>query len=94
MPDQTPAQLAAYNALVEGVLACDAAPCFEHAVAAANSVVDEVSPFIAADALDDMADRIDNGPTFPLPPSVISALVRERAADLRAGNTKETSTDE
>ncbi len=26
-----------------------------------------------------MADEIDRGPTFPLPPSVISALVRERA---------------
>lgn len=30
------------------------------------------------------ADQIDRGPTFPLPPSVISALVRERAADLGA----------
>ena len=32
--------------------------------------------------LRDMADRIDRGPSFPLPPSVFSALVRERAADL------------
>lgn len=32
--------------------------------------------------LRDMADRIDRGPSFPLLPSVISALVRERAADL------------
>lgn len=29
-----------------------------------------------------MADEIDRGPTFPLPPSVISELVRERAAGL------------
>ncbi len=26
-----------------------------------------------------MADEIDGGPSFPLPPSVISQLVRERA---------------
>jgi hypothetical protein len=32
--------------------------------------------------LRDMADRIDRGPTFPLPPSVFSALIRERADDL------------
>lgn len=30
-------------------------------------------------ALRDMADKIDRGPTFRVPPSVISALVRERA---------------
>jgi hypothetical protein len=30
--------------------------------------------------LRELADEIDRGPTFPLPPSVISALVRERAA--------------
>ncbi len=35
-------------------------------------------------ALRDMADLIDRGPTFPLPPSVISALVRERADNLAA----------
>lgn len=35
-------------------------------------------PVVAA-ALRVMADEIDRGPTFPLPPSVISALVRERA---------------
>jgi hypothetical protein len=34
--------------------------------------------------LRDMADRIDRGPTFPLPPSAIAELVRERAADLTA----------
>lgn len=36
----------------------------------------------AAAALRVMADEIDRGPTFPLPPSVISALVRERADTL------------
>lgn len=35
-------------------------------------------------ALRVMADEIDRGPTFPLPPSVISALVRERADRLEA----------
>lgn len=38
-------------------------------------------------ALRDMADRIDRGPTFPVPPSVISALVRERADDIEAEQT-------
>jgi hypothetical protein len=33
----------------------------------------------AAAALRVMADEIDRGPTFRLPPSVFSALVRERA---------------
>ena len=32
-----------------------------------------------------MADEIDRGPTFPLPPSVISELIRERAAGLVGG---------
>jgi hypothetical protein len=35
-----------------------------------------------AAALQVMAEEIDRGPTFPLPPSVISELVRERAAGL------------
>ena len=35
-----------------------------------------------ADWLRAFADFIDRGPTFPLPPSVFSALVRERADDL------------
>jgi hypothetical protein len=39
----------------------------------------------AVDALRDMADRIDRGPTFPLPPSVISALIRERADEIAEG---------
>lgn len=26
-----------------------------------------------------LADVVDNGPTFPMPPSVLSALLRERA---------------
>lgn len=37
-----------------------------------------------AAALRVMADEIDRGPTFPLPPSVISALVRERADGLES----------
>lgn len=45
-------------------------------------------PSIAARAmgiaavLELVADDIDSGPTFPIPPSVISALVREKAQDL------------
>lgn len=39
-----------------------------------------------AAALRAMADEIDRGPTFPLPPSVISALVRERADGLEGGS--------
>lgn len=38
---------------------------------------------VVAAALQVMADEIDRGPTFPLPPSVISQLVRERAEGLR-----------
>lgn len=34
---------------------------------------------IAATALQAAADLIDKGPTFPLPPSVISELIRECA---------------
>lgn len=36
-----------------------------------------------AAVLAEVADQIDRGPTFPIPPSVISELVRERVADLR-----------
>ncbi len=39
-----------------------------------------------AAVLDLVADDIDAGPTFSLPPSVISALVREKAEDLRQAN--------
>ena len=35
-------------------------------------------------ALRGIADLIDNGPTFAMPPSIISALVRERADDIEA----------
>jgi hypothetical protein len=37
---------------------------------------------VAAATLRVMAEEIDRGPTFPMPPSVISELVRERAAGL------------
>lgn len=43
---------------------------------------DEIVAACVAAALQVMADEIDRGPTFPLPPSVISALVRERAERL------------
>jgi hypothetical protein len=48
---------------------------------AAATQDDVIAAGIAA-ALRVMADEIDRGPTFPLPPSVISALVRERAEGL------------
>jgi hypothetical protein len=35
-----------------------------------------------AAALRKMADEVDNGPTFPIPPSVVAQLIRERADDL------------
>ena len=47
---------------------------------------EDIDPWVAAGtaaALRVMADEIDRGPTFPLPPSVISALVRERADGLK-----------
>jgi hypothetical protein len=31
-----------------------------------------------------LADLVDNGPTFPMPPSIISALIRERADQIEA----------
>jgi hypothetical protein len=43
---------------------------------------DEIVGAGVAAALRMMADEIDRGPSFPLPPSVISALVRERADGL------------
>lgn len=46
--------------------------------------IERVAPLIAAQALRSAADLVDRGPTFPLPPSVISALLRERADDLAA----------
>lgn len=51
-------------------------------IAAARSAMSDsggvLEEAIAA-ALRVMADEIDQGPTFPLPPSIISTLVRERA---------------
>jgi hypothetical protein len=37
------------------------------------------APHLRAAALNEAADEIDRGPTFPLPPGVISELLRERA---------------
>jgi hypothetical protein len=42
---------------------------------------------IVAEALRDAANEIDAGPNFPLPPSIISALIRERADRVAAGLT-------
>lgn len=39
---------------------------------------------VVAAALRGIADEIDRGPTFPMPPTVISALIRERADTLEA----------
>lgn len=44
-------------------------------------------------ALHDMADRIDNGPVAPLPPSVIAELVRERAAELARTGLEDDEAD-
>lgn len=52
--------------------------------AAAKNAVEAVAPLIAAQELRGAADLVDRGPAFPLPPSVISALLRERADDLAA----------
>ena len=52
---------------------CDPAEC------------DECMGRAVAAALHVMADEIESGPTFPIPPSVISALVRERADGLAGG---------
>lgn len=51
----------------------------------ARTAAEAVAPLIAAQVLRDAADLVDRGPTFPLPPSVISALLRERAEDHEAG---------
>lgn len=50
--------------------------------AEAKAVIEFAAPLIAAQALRDAADLVDRGPTFRMPPSVISALLRERADDL------------
>lgn len=41
----------------------------------------------AGEALRELANLIDRGPAIPLPPSVFSALVRERADDLDSEGT-------
>ena len=40
----------------------------------------------AAQALREAADLVDRGPDIPLPPSIYSALLRERADDLDTGD--------
>jgi hypothetical protein len=70
--------------IIQGPTDCPCDDCNNDAVNAIGRAI--------ADALDDMAARIDNGPTFPLPPSVISELVRERAADLRVHGLDEGAT--
>jgi hypothetical protein len=49
-------------------------PLAEVAMAATDRALGHVAAWLR-----ELADEIDRGPTFPLPPSVISALVRERA---------------
>jgi hypothetical protein len=49
---------------------------------------DAIVAAAVAAALRVMADEIDRGPTFPLPPSVISELVRERASGLVEGSDR------
>lgn len=53
------------------------------AMSASGGVLEEA----LAAGLRVMADEIDRGPSFPLPPSVISALVRERADGLDPQDT-------
>jgi hypothetical protein len=48
---------------------------------------DEIVSAGVAAALRVMADEIDRGPSFPLPPSIISTLVRERADRLDGAST-------
>jgi len=52
-----------------------------------TAVAAEVAPLIAAQVLRDAADLVDRGPTFPLSPSIISALLRERADDHAPGRS-------
>lgn len=61
-----------------------------------NHLIDKVADSVAArveaakaQALEQAADAIDRGPTFPISPSIISALVRERAAAYRRRDTGE-----
>lgn len=44
-------------------------------------VVDAIARERAAAELRDFADLIDRGPSFPMPPSIFSAMARERADD-------------
>lgn len=46
-----------------------------------RAVLDAVLPAYRKRVLLDLADAIHRGPTFPIPPSVISALLREKAEE-------------
>lgn len=46
------------------------------------AAVDRIANERAAAALTEFADLVDRGPTFPLAPSIFSAMARERAGDL------------
>lgn len=61
--------------IVRGPAEC---PCEDCETDAVNAITRAI-----AETLEDMAERIDNGPTFPMKPGVIAQLVRERAADIR-----------
>lgn len=71
------AALAAFPGLPDGI---DAAQAERRTRAA----LEYAAPILVGQALRDAADLVDRGPTFPLPPSVISALLRERADDMLA----------
>ena len=74
--------------LAEALHAYDCRPgavCFACADEA-NALLPVVERFAAeqvAAAYDDFADLIDRGPTFPMPPSIFSAMAHERAEDIR-----------
>ena len=51
-------------------------------------IADALIPFVErakAKVLREMADAIDEGPTFALPPSIVSTLIRERADEIEKG---------
>lgn len=43
------------------------------------AAIGAVAPLIATQVLRDAADLVDRGPAIPLPPSIISTLLREKA---------------
>lgn len=54
-------------------------PEFQRTPGKVQDAWDQAARAIARKVLREMADQIDRGPSFPLAPSIISELVRERA---------------